>query len=94
MFFGKQFQCHCIAWNSRGDAKSRSASVEVASKMILFKILDVYSSCMHREIFLVLEINLYFCDLRLTRAGIIDIISHVNFNKFDLDPLMELLTTF
>lgn len=47
-----------------------------------------------REIFLVLEINLYFCDLRLTRAGIIDIISHVNFNKFDLDPLMELLTTF
>lgn len=31
-FFGRQFQCYCTAWNPKGDARSRSATVEIASK--------------------------------------------------------------
>jgi hypothetical protein len=38
-YFGRQFSCFCMAWNSRGEAKSRAASVEVASKLILFPLI-------------------------------------------------------
>lgn len=45
-YFGRQFSCYCVAWNSRGEAKSRAAFVEVASKLILFSQLstkNIYS---------------------------------------------------
>ena len=41
-YFGRQFSCYCTAWNSRGEAKSRSATVEVASKLILFPFPKIH----------------------------------------------------
>jgi hypothetical protein len=32
-YFGKQFQCHCVAWSSHGSINSRSSVIQVASKI-------------------------------------------------------------